>query len=137
MIRKVALSMAALALLGAVSARAQDTTKAAPPAPAVDSNELWVGEWEFNAQFRDTSIAGLWRISYGGGRFSGQVLLERLPPSPISNMTVRDHFKNMSLTAYFNGDAYNFTGHLDNMRSVSGTLGTRAGIGRLRAQRRG
>jgi hypothetical protein len=110
---------------------------AAPAAPAVDSNELWVGEWEFTSQFRDSTVSGLWRINYGGGRFTGMVVIPGVPPSPISAMGVRDHFRNFSLTAYFNGDAFTFSGHLDNPRTVNGTLSTRGGMGRMRAQKRG
>jgi hypothetical protein len=131
----------ALSLGGVRVARAQDPqpapAAAAPAAPAVDSNEMFIGEWEFTAQFRDSSVTGLWRINYAGGHFTGTVLMPGVPPSPINSMTVRDHFRNFSLTAYFNGDRFDFSGHLDNPRTVSGTMSTRGGMGRLRAQRRG
>ena len=135
---------------GAVPARSQEPAPAppaptnpapaaapapAPPAaPAVDSNGLWVGEWEYSAQLRDSTIDGLWRINYANGRFTGVVMIPGMPPSPISSMSVRDHFRNFSLTAYFNNDAFTFSGHLDNPRNVTGTLSIRGGIGRLRAQ---
>jgi hypothetical protein len=141
----IALAFIALSLGRAGTAVAQDpqptpapaAAPAAPAVPAVDSNEFYVGEWDFSAQFRDSTINGLWRINYLNGHFNGTVLLPGMPPSPISGMTVRDHFRTVSLSAYFNGEQWSFSGHLDNPRTVSGTMSTRGGMGRLRAQRRG
>ena len=110
---------------------------AAPAAPAVDSNDLWVGDWDFTAQANDAQMDGVWRINYANGRFTGVVAIPGHPPAPISAMTVRDHYRNFSLTAYFNGESYVFSGRLDNPRTVSGTMTIRGGIGRMRAQKRG
>ncbi|MFI5207038.1 MAG: hypothetical protein ACHQU8_03170 [Gemmatimonadales bacterium] len=115
---------------------------AAPPAaaaaPAVDSNTLYVGDWVFTAQLRDNTIDGTWRINYANGRFTGVVTIPGEPaPSPISQMSVRDHFRNVRITAYFNSEEYTFTGRLDNPVNINGTLQTRNGIGRMRAQKRG
>jgi hypothetical protein len=144
----IAMAAVALSLSRAGLALAQDpqpapapaaAAPATPAAPAVDSNELYVGEWDWTAQLRDSSISGLWRISYANGRFTGTVVLATpgMPPSPVSAMSVRDHFRNFSLTTYFNGDPFTFSGHLDNPRNVNGTMSTRGGMGRLRAQKRG
>ena len=51
-------------LLGgrALPALAQDPQPAAAPAPAapaVDSNMMYVGDWDFTAQLRDSTIAGM------------------------------------------------------------------------------
>ena len=120
----------------------------APSAPAVDSNMLYVGDWDFTAELRDSTVEGAWRINYANGRFTGVVALASitphsgasvrpgLPPSPISSMSVRDHYRNFTLTAYFNNESYVFSGHLDNPRTVTGTLSIRGGIGRLRALKR-
>ena len=110
---------------------------AAPEVPAVDSNQLWVGEWDYTAQLRDSTVEGLWRINYANGRFTGTVTIPRQPPAPISSMSLRDHYRNMQFTVYFNSEPYVFSGRLDNLRNISGTLTIRGGIGRLRAQKRG
>ena len=111
---------------------------AAPAAPAVDSNTLYVGDWEFTAQQRERDVEGDWRINYSNGRFTGLVAIQGGPgTSPISQMTVRDHYRNFRITAYFNNEEYTFSGHLDNPVSITGTLETRDGIVRMRARKRG
>jgi hypothetical protein len=139
----LALAVAALTLHHAGLAVAQDpqpapaAPAAAPAAPAVDSNALWEGDWDFTAQANDSQMDGVWRINDANGRFTGVVAIPGHPPAPISAMTVRDHYRNFSLTAYFNGESYVFSGRLDNPRTVSGTMTIRGGIGRMRAQKRG
>lgn len=152
----LALAVVALSLHRAGLAVAQEPQPAAaPPAapaatPAVDSNMLWTGDWDFSAQTRDSTFEGTWRINYSNGQFTGTVAMiqatanmsgntSRLgfPPAPVSAMSVRDHFRNFQLTVYFNGESYTFSGHLDNANRITGSLSSRGGIGRLRAQRRG
>jgi hypothetical protein len=133
-----------LALVGrAVPAWSQEPVPAptpaaapAPPAaPAVDSNLLWVGDWDYTAQLRDSTIEGVWRINYTNGRFSGIAQRSGKPPAPISSISVRDHYRNITLTAYFDGESYTFSGHLDNPRTITGMLTTR-GMARFRAVKR-
>jgi hypothetical protein len=142
----IVVAAAALSLCRAGLAAAQDpqpapaaaAPPAAPAAPAVDSNTLYVGDWVFTTQLRERSVDGTWRINYGNGRFTGVVTIQGGPaPSPISQMSVRDRFRNVRITAYFNNEEYTFTGHLDNPVNISGTLQTRDGIWRMRAQKRG
>lgn len=149
----LAVAVIALSLGRAGVARAQDTPPApaaTPVAPAVDSNLLWTGDWDFSAQTRDSTFDGSWRLNYSSGQFTGTVVLAQatsnlgggtrrtgFPPAPVSAMSVRDHFRNFLLTVYFNGEAYTFSGHLDNPNRITGTYSTRGGIGRLRAQKRG
>lgn len=145
----LALAVIALSVGRAGLARAQDP-QPAPAAPAVDSNLLWTGDWDFSAQMRDSTYEGSWRLNYSNGQFTGTVALGQatsnttggsyrigLPPAPVSAMTVRDHFRNFQLTVFFNGESFTFSGHLDNPTRISGSLSTRGGIGRLRAQKRG
>ena len=87
---------------------AQAAAPAAPAAPAVDSNLLWVGDWDYTAQLRDSTIEGVWRINYTNGRFSGIAQRSGKPPAPISSITVRDHYRNITLTVYFDGESYTF-----------------------------
>ena len=119
-----------LALAGAAPLRAQDTTKA--PAPGLDSAQLYVGDWDFTVGRRDSTISGVWRINYTNGRFSGIAQRSGKPPAPISSITVRDHYRNITLTVYFDGESYTFSGHLDNPRTITGMLTTR-GMARFRA----
>jgi hypothetical protein len=152
----LAVAVIALSLGSAGLASAQDPqpapapAAAAPAAPAVDSNLLWTGDWDFSAQMRDSTYDGVWRINYANGQFTGTVALVQatantsggsmrigLPPAPVSTMTVRDHFRNFQLTVFFNGESFTFSGHLDNPTRITGSLSTRGGIGRLRAQKRG
>ncbi|MFI5280349.1 MAG: hypothetical protein ACHQU1_07630 [Gemmatimonadales bacterium] len=152
----LALAVTSLSLGGAGLAVAQEpqpapAPAAAPPAaPAVDSNLLWTGDWEFSAQMRDSTYDGVWRINYANGQFTGTVALIQatnnttgntyrtgLPPAPVSAMSVRDHFRNFQLTVYFNSESFTFSGHLDNPTRITGSMSSRGGIGRLRAQKRG
>ncbi len=152
----LAVAIVALTLSRGGLAVAQDSPPApappaAPPAaPALDSNMLWTGDWDFSAQMRDSTYDGTWRIIYANGRFTGSVAMSQatsnlsgatyrtgLPPAPVSAMAVRDHFRSFQLTVYFNSESFTFSGHLDNPTRITGSLSTRGGIGRLRAQKRG
>jgi hypothetical protein len=137
---------AALVLAGhAAPALAQDPQPApaaapapAPAPPAVDSNLLWAGDWDFQAQKRDATISGAWRLTYANGQFTGVVALEGMPPSPVRGVTIRNHFRDFELRVDFNSETYVFTGHLDNSYTINGTLSTMGGgLGRMRASKRG
>ena len=123
----------------AIPALAQETPPAAPPAapaaPAVDSNALWAGDWDFQIQLRDSTIGGGWRVNYVQGRFTGIVARPGLPPSPIRAFTLRTK-RDMTLTVDWNGELYTFTGHLESPRTITGTVSAHGGIGRLRANKR-
>jgi hypothetical protein len=121
----------------AAPARAQDTTKAAPPAPApgVDSAQMYVGDWDWTVSRRDSTVTGVWRINRANGRFTGIVARPGTPTVPISSFTLRNG-REFTLTADINGETWTFSGRLDNARNASGTLSTRGGIDRLRAQKR-
>jgi len=123
----------AAAVVFAVPAQAQEQQQA--PA-AVDSNQFYVGDWDFSAQTRDSSVSGVWRINYANGRFTGIVARPGQPPSPIRSFTLRD-MRNFTLSVDFNSETWTFTGHLDNAHNITGSVSTRGGIGRLRAQKRG
>lgn len=128
----LAIAVIALSVTGAGLARAQDPQPAPAAAPAVDSNTIYVGDWSFSAGTRDSAIAGFWRIVYTNGRFSGVIQRTGQPPAPISSITVRDHYRNITITAFFNGESYTFSGHLDNPQTINGMLTTR-GMSRFRA----
>jgi hypothetical protein len=110
---------------------------AAPARPAVDSNAMWAGDWDFQIQLRDSTIGGGWRLNYVDGRFSGIVARPGVPPSPIRSFTLRTNKRDMQLTVDWNGEEYVFTGRLENARNIQGQVSFRGGIGRLRAQKRG
>ena len=62
LILSLALVLAAIAAK-AGKAQAQTPQPAAEPArPAVDSNALWAGDWDFQIQLRDSTIGGGWRL---------------------------------------------------------------------------
>lgn len=134
--RLIVASVFALAALGTVprAGYAQD----APAPAAVDSNALFAGDWDFTIQLRDSTIGGGWRLNYVQGRFSGIVARPGVPPSPVKEFTVRENSKrDMRLVVDWNGEEYVFTGRLENVRNITGTVSYRGGIGRLRAQKRG
>jgi hypothetical protein len=133
--RLIVASALMLAALGSVSRAgyAQD----APAPAAVDSNALYAGDWDFTIQLRDSTIGGGWRLNYVQGRFSGIVARPGVPPSPVKEFTVRENSKrDMRLVVDWNGEEYVFTGRLENVRNITGTVSYRGGIGRLRAQKR-
>ncbi len=138
----LSLSVAAAAFgAGSTTARAQTPAAAAAPAaparPAVDSNALWAGDWDFQIQLRDSTIGGGWRLNYVDGHFSGIVARPGVPPSPIRSFIVRPNGRDMTLSVDWNGEEYVFSGHLENVRNITGQVSFRGGIGRLRAQKRG
>ena len=116
-------------------ARAQDTTTAPAPAPAVDSALMYVGDWEWVAGSGERLVEGVWRLNYANGRFTGIVARPGIPTTPLGSFTLRNG-REFTLTCDFNGEIWTFTGRLENARNVSGTLSRRGGIDRLRAQKR-
>ena len=138
-------------LLVAVSAVAvaQDSTQAPAPAPAPAAAEpspasldsaAFIGDWEWAAQLQDAQLTGTFRINKGPeGRYTGVVTRQGLPGNnnaPIRSFTIRR--RSFTLTAEFDGEMYTFQGQLEGnaRRSVNGTMSTRGGMGRLRAEKR-
>jgi hypothetical protein len=125
-----------LALAAAATpVRAQDTTKALAPAPAVDSAQMYVGDWDWTAGNGERAVDGIWRINYANGRFTGIVARPGVPVAPIGSFTLRNG-REFTMTVDFNGEAWTFSGRLDNVRNISGTLSRRGGMDRVRAQKR-
>jgi len=138
MTRQLEAALAALLLVaGAAVAAAQEPVPAPAPAPAVDSNTAFIGDWDYTANVNDSQIEGAWRLNYANGRFTGSLVVPNNPPVPVSSVSVSNHFRNISITVYVNGEAYVFAGRLDNPQNINGTLTTRGGVGRMRARRRG
>ena len=133
----VLLSAVATCAVLAAPARAQDTTKAPPaaPAPGADSAQMYVGDWDWTAGTGERLVDGVWRINYANGRFTGIVARPGMPVTPISSFTLRNG-REFTLICDFNGETFTFSGRLDNVRNASGTLSRRGGMDRLRAQKR-
>ena len=135
---RLILSLAAALIVVSGRAQAQTPQPAAEPArPAVDSNAMWAGDWDFQIQLRDSTIGGGWRLNYVDGHFSGIVARPGVPPSPIRSFRIGNNKRDMTLSVDWNGEEYVFTGRLENARNIQGQVSFRGGIGRLRAQKRG
>lgn len=138
----------AFLLLSAVSvtAAAQDSAQAAPAAPPAAPSQAsldsaaFAGDWEWAVQIQDRQMSGTFRINRSPeGRYTGNV--SRQGGSGGSNAPIRSFSirrRSFTLTAEFDGEIYTFQGTLEGSagRSVNGTISTRGGMGRLRAEKR-
>ncbi len=131
----------ALSLGTAQAALAQDP--AAPPAPApaaapaaVDSNQMWVGEWEYQLNWRDSTIEGTMRVNLSGTRFTGTVTRSGIPPAPFRSFSLSKNHKDMSASVDWNGQDVHFNGHMENPRSVTGQASMTGSFGRLIMRKR-
>ena len=135
-VRNVMAGAVVLAGLAGAAPQAQAQSAPATVAPApVDSGPMWVGDWDFTAQLGDQSIQGAFRVNYANEVFSGVVARPGFPVGPIKSFRLRSG-REFLMEVEWNGEPYTFSGRLDNPRRISGTVGYRGGIGRLRAEKR-
>lgn len=140
--RLVSLGFGVAALLTlAATARAQNPTPAPAPAPAaapaaVDTNALWAGDWDYQINWRDSTIEGTMRIVYSGGRFTGTVTRSGVPPAPVRSFSLSKNKRDMNLSVDWNGQEVRFSGHMENPRSITGQASMTGGFGRLIVRKR-
>jgi hypothetical protein len=113
---------------------AQSAPATVAPAP-VDSGDMWVGDWDFTAQLGDNNVAGTFRVNYANKVFSGVVARPGFPIMPIKSFRLRTG-REFIMEVEWNGEPYTFQGRLDNPRRITGSVGYRGGIGRLRVEKR-
>lgn len=119
---------------GVRQAQAQSAPATVAPAP-VDSGDMWVGDWDFTTQLGDQQVAGTFRVNYANQVFSGVIARPGFPVGPIKSFRLRNG-REFQMEVEWNGEPYTFSGRLDNARRISGSVGFRGGIGRLRAEKR-
>ena len=127
----------ALSLGTARVARAQDPAPAPAAAPAaVDTNQMWAGEWDYELTWRDSTIDGTMRVIYSGNRFTGTVTREGVPPAPFRSFSLSKNKRDMSASVDWNGQEVRFNGHMENPRSVTGQASMTGSFGRLIMRKR-